>query len=102
MNETFLKVNKNYFNKKLKPLDILILSQVEEFNKNNRDCYLTNAQFAEMFCVTEPTVDSSLNKLEKAGYIKRITSVVTDKGCASRMRKIVALKVTKKDFNWSF
>lgn len=102
MSEVFLKVNKKYFNKKLKPLEILILSQIEELNKNNRECYLTNEQFAEMFCVSKPTVDSAINKLEKAKYIKRVTTVESSNGCANRVRKLVALTVEKKPFNWSF
>ena len=101
MNNVFLKVNKKYY-EKLKPLEILIMSQIEEFNNNGCECYLTNKQFAKMFCVSEPTVDSALNKLEKLKYIKRITSVETSKGCANRVRKLVALTTEKKPFNWSF
>ena len=102
MNEVFLKVNKNHFNKKLKPLEILILSQVEEFNRNNCKCYLTNKQFAKMFSVSEPTIDSAIDKLEKLGYLKRITNVVNNNGCASRTRELIALSIKKEDFRYSF
>ena len=34
----FLKVDKKYFNNKLKPLEILIVAKVEEFNQNGCKC----------------------------------------------------------------
>jgi DNA-binding MarR family transcriptional regulator len=100
--EKFLKVNKNHFNSKLKPLEILILSQIEEFINNGHECYLTNKQFAEMFCVTEPTVDAALNKLEQLKYITRKTEVVSGHGKTNKMRKLLLVKPTKEEFQFSF
>lgn len=100
--EKFLKVNKTYFSKKLKPLEILILSQIEEFISNGCECYLTNKQFSEMFCVTEPTVDAALSKLEQLKYITRKTEVVSGHGKTSKVRKLLLVNPAKKDFQFSF
>lgn len=100
--EKFLKVNKKYFNNKLKPLEILILSQIEEFIGNGFECYLTNKQLAEMFCVTEPTVDAALNKLEQLNYITRKTETVSGRGKTNKMRKLLLVNPPKKQFVASF
>lgn len=100
--ETFLKVSKKYFNNNLKPLEILILSQIEEFINNGRECYLTNKQFAQMFSVTEPTVDKALDRLEQLNYIKRMTNFISNRGQASKMRQLMLVNPGKRDFDWSF
>lgn len=100
--ETFLRVNKKHFNNKLKPLEILIVSQVEEFNRNNRDCYLTNKQFAEMFCVGVATVARTIDSLVESGYLKRSTQLINDNGQASRQRKLSVVHLTKNTFAASF
>lgn len=91
MNEHFLAVNKDFLGKGLKPLDMLILSQIEEFIRNTCECYITNEQFANMFGVTAPTVDKSLQRLESQGVIYRNTKTVTGNGRANNMR-ILGLK----------
>ena len=85
---TFLAVSKDYFGKGLQPLDILILSQVEEFNRNNRDCYLTNNQLSEMFGSTLYAVKSSLDRLEEKKYITRNTTYVEGNGRGNKQRII--------------
>jgi DNA-binding MarR family transcriptional regulator len=105
MNETFLKVNKKYFNNKLKPLEILILSQIEEFNNNNCECYLTNKQLAGLFGVNIATVARTLTDLEEANYIKRFTRTVNNKGYVSKERVLALVNKTEKKtngFNYSF
>lgn len=82
----FLKVDKKYFNNKLKPLEILIVAQVEEFNQNGCKCYLTNQQFADMLNVGTATVARTIDSLVNSGYLIRNTQVITDNGQASRMR----------------
>jgi DNA-binding MarR family transcriptional regulator len=107
MKNTFLMIDKNHFNKGLKPLELLILAQVEEFNRNHCECYITNQQFAEAFSVTQPTVDKALERLEKLKYIKRVTKVVSGNGRANKMRIITLIKspkneTSKVDFSTSF
>lgn len=98
----FLKVDKKYFNNNLKPLEILIVAQIEEFNQNGRDCYLTNQQFAEMFSVGTATVARTIDSLVKSGYLIRHTQLITNNGQASRMRYLSVAGFKKKAFEWSY
>lgn len=100
--EKFLKVNKKYLNSNLKPLEILILSQIEEFINNGRECYLTNKQFAEMFNAGTATVARTIDSLVEAGYIIRQTKVISNHGQASKMRHLLLVNPTKKQFTWSY
>lgn len=90
--KTFLQINKKYLNTGLRPLELLILAQIEEFIRNGQQCYVTNDQFASMFSVTKPTVDKALERLEELNYIARITTVVTSNGRANRQRTLVLKK----------
>jgi len=92
MKDTFLKNDKNNFSKGLKPLELLILAQVEEFDRNEKECYMTNKQFADLFSVTQPTVDKALERLEELKLIKRVTQTVTDRGRANKVRKLILVK----------
>lgn len=96
MTETFLKLDKSHFNKGLKPLELLILAQVEEFIRNDCECYITNQQFAEMFSVTQPTVDAAIRRLEELNYIRRDTKVTAGNNRANRVRKLLLVNPPKK------
>lgn len=96
MTETFLKLDKSHFKKGLKPLELLILAQVEEFIRNGCECYLTNQQFAEMFSVTQPTVDAAIKRLEELNYIRRDTKVTAGNSRANRVRKLLLVNPPKK------
>jgi DNA-binding Lrp family transcriptional regulator len=89
-------------NSNLKPLEILILSQIEEFINNGRECYLTNKQFAEMFNAGTATVARTIDSLVEAGYITRKTTVISNHGQASKMRYLLLVNPVKKEFDWSF
>lgn len=95
MNVNFLAVNKNYLRMGLKSIDILILSQIEEFQRNECNCYVTNEQFSEMFGESKDTVKRSLNKLEEMNIIERKTSYVEGNGRANRQRIIELNDVSK-------
>ncbi len=69
MTNLFLKINKDFFNLKLNPTEMIILAQVMEFHTNNKVCYMTNQQFAEMLFISERTVSRAISKLEDDGYI---------------------------------
>lgn len=77
----FLQVNKDLFNlKEINPLEMLIISQIMEFDRNKRDCYITNEQLAENFHVSTKTISRALNHLEdELHYIKRDTKTVEGK-----------------------
>lgn len=87
-NHAFLKVNKAYFGNDFKPLEILIMSQIDEYLRNGQECYVTNEQFATYFGVGTSTVKRTLDGLEEKGYIKRNTELCNDRGQASRKRTI--------------
>lgn len=84
----FLKVDKAYFGNGLKPLEILILSQIDEYINNGMECYVTDEQFALYFGVTKKTVSNAMKNLEEKGYIKRNTELCNDRGQASRKRTL--------------
>lgn len=85
----FMQVNKAHFNDdELKPIDILVLSQVEELIRNGKECYFTNEQLSDMFHVTPRTIASAIDRLEGMGYIKRRTVLRRDNGQKSRIRFI--------------
>ena len=84
----FLAVNKSYLNSDLQPIDILILSQVAEFSRNQCDCCLTNEQLSKMFGATLYAVKTSLDKLENRKYITRSIVYVEGHGRANKQRLI--------------
>ena len=86
MSNLFLKVNKDLFKSGLNPIEILVLSQVIEFQNNKAQCYMTDAQFAENFGVSAKTISRTLDKLEELGYITRKTVTLASK----RVRTILA------------
>ena len=73
MSNYFMKVNKELFKSGLSPLEILIVSQIEEFNINTGDCFISDATLAENFGVSESTVKRAIKALEEKGYITRET-----------------------------
>lgn len=99
----YIKVNTEFFNTNLKPLDILILSVIESLVRDGKQCYYTNDQFAKMFSVTEKTVRNALDDLEARNYIKRntVTCSVAGKAIRKRTIELVHLKPEKK-FEFSF
>ena len=42
----FLAVNKDFLKLGLNPTEILLLSQIDEFNRNTGDCYMSDEAFA--------------------------------------------------------
>ena len=84
--DSFLAVNKEYFKMGLKSVDILIISQIEEFERNKCTCYITNKQFSEMFGESESTIKRAIDKLEDMGIIKRNTYFIEGNGRANKQR----------------
>lgn len=88
MNNAFLAVNKAHLNSDLQPIDILILSQIEEFQRNQCDCCLTNEQFSKIFGTSLYSVKTSLDKLENKNYITRHIEFIGGYGRANKRRII--------------
>lgn len=99
----YIKVNTEFFNTNLNPLEILLLSLIESYTRDEKEFYHTNEQIAKMFNVSKSYVKSTLDDLEAKNYIKRNTKVIAHGGKANKQRTIelVHLKSEKK-FEFSF
>lgn len=84
--EDFLAVNKKYFRNGLKSIDILIISQIEEFERNDCKCFISNEQFSEMFGESVSTIKRTLDKLEDLKIIKRTNSYIEGNGRSNKQR----------------
>lgn len=69
MADLFLKVNKHLFNQGFNPLEMLLLSQIIEFQNNGKECYLTDDALAEAFGVSNKTVSRTLKKLDEEMHL---------------------------------
>ncbi len=74
MENKFLAVEKKYFGAGLRSLDLLIVAHIEEFQRNNCECHLTNQQFCEMFGEDINAVKRSIKRLEDIGLVMRQTN----------------------------
>lgn len=83
---TFLAVNKQYLGIGLKSIDILIIAQIEEFERNNCQCYITNKQFADIFGESESTIKRAIDKLDEFNVIERHTTFIEGNGRSNRQR----------------
>ena len=88
INSNFLAVDKRNFKLGLKSIDILILSQIEEFARNGCQCHITNKQLSDMLGECMSSVKKSLDKLEALKLIYRETILRKDNGKSSRQRII--------------
>ena len=86
MNHTFLATNKDYFNLGLKSLDLFIISQIEEFQRNDLPCCMTNEQFANQFSESATTIKRTIARLEEQNIITRTTNFINGNGRNNRQR----------------
>ena len=82
----FLAVSKQFLDIGLKSIDVMIIAQIEEFERNNCKCYMTNKQFSDILGESESTVKRSIQKLEKLNVITRHTTTVTGNGKTTKQR----------------
>ena len=74
MTNKFLMVSKDLFKLGLAPLEILILSQVMEYDRTTGDCFMSDKAFAEAFGVSESTVSRAIKSLvDVRGFIQKET-----------------------------
>ena len=94
--EVFLKVSKNrYFNRKyISTLDMLILSQIEEFERNEKSCYMTDEVFASNLNSSISTINRAIKSLTERHFINKITKNVNVEG---KVKTIRQLSIIKKD-----
>ena len=84
--DKFLAINKKYFNYNLKSIDLLIIAQIEEFQRNKCECFITNEQLSEMFGESESTIKRAIDKLEKMNIINRKTTFIRGNGRSNKQR----------------
>ena len=76
MSNYFMKVDKGLFAIGLTPIEILVISQITEFQNNTGDCFISDKVLAENFGVSESTISRTLKALEAKGIIVRTTKNV--------------------------
>ena len=98
MTNLFLKVNKDLFNIGLSPIEILLVSQVAEFQTNTGICFISDKTLAENFGVSESTITRTLKGLENKGIICRTTKNVKggkERHMTVNYKKIAELSTSK-------
>ena len=100
INSDELSVNKEYFGTGLKCLDMLIISTIEEYEKCEKECQLTNKTLSSMFNESESTIKRAINKLEKLSIIKRDTFFVSGNGRNSKKRILTLKPKNQWQINW--
>lgn len=92
MKNSFLQVDKKWLSDtNYTLLEKLIVAQIQEFERNGKECYITDKQLAEAFGIDVQQITRAIKRLADAGAIIRNTKVVTDKGQASKTRTLKAI-----------
>lgn len=98
MSNNFLQVNKEWLsNTELSLLEKLIVAQINEFERNKKECYMTDKQFADAFGVSTQQVTRAIKKLADNSIIQRNTKTVSNNGQASKHRTLKA--IVKSDYS---
>ena len=79
MDGYFLAVYKELFGLGLNSLDMLIISQVYEYQRNSLDCHATNEQFSEWFGESLYKIERSIKKLSNLNIIDKQTTFISGK-----------------------
>lgn len=98
----YLAVNKKYFGSGLKPIEILIIAQIEEFERNEKTCYITDKQLAYFFGVGTATINRALRKLNDNKIIKITTTFTETNGKISSKRILETTDKIKNYQNLAF
>lgn len=82
----FLAINTDFFKLGLNPTQLLILSKVDELNRNCGDCYITDESLAELFGVSKSTISREIKALDGKGFLIKETKNI--KGGKERHMKV--------------
>ena len=93
--EPFLAINKKYYGTGLRSVDLHIIAFIDNFQRNNKPCYITNQWISEQIGEAESMVKRSLEKLENFNVIKRHTVFCSGNGRNNRHR-LLALNDIKE------
>ena len=92
MSKEFLQVNKELLsNTEFSLLEKLIVAQINEYERKERECYMTDKQFAVAFGVSTQQVTRAMKKLADNNIIQRNTKTVSNNGKASKYRTLKAI-----------
>lgn len=72
----FLAIDKRLLGKGLNPTELLVYSQIAEYNRTTGDCFISDKTMAEMFGVSDKTISRALTALEDKKLIRRETKNV--------------------------
>ena len=98
MSKEFLQVNKEWLsNTEFSLLEKLIVAQINELERNEKECYMTDKQFAVAFGVSTQQVTRAMKKLADNNIIQRNTKTVSNNGQASKYRTLKA--IVKYDYS---
>ena len=98
MSKDYLQVNKEWLsNTEFSLLEKLIVAQINELERNERVCYMTDKQFAVAFGVSTQQVTRAMKKLADNNIIQRNTKTVSNNGKASKYRTLKA--IVKYDYS---
>ena len=98
MSKDFLKVNKaRLSNTEFSLLEKLIVAQINEYERKEKECYMTDKQFAVAFGVSTQQVTRAMKKLADNNIIQRNTKTVSNNGKASKYRTLKA--IVKYDYS---
>lgn len=87
--EAFLKVYKSWYAiEDLSTLQIFIGATVEEFQRNGKDCYITDATFAKDFHTSEKTISRAIKDMCDKGILTKEVRTVAS-------RRVRTLKVQR-------
>lgn len=98
MSKVFLKVDKDLFGSGLSPIEILVYSQIVEFNTNTGDCFISDEKLAEQFGVSLSTVSRAIKRLVELEYITKETRNVHN-GRERHLKPTVKMTVANDDKN---
>lgn len=84
----YMWVNYDFMDKGLTPIELLILSRVDEDNRFNKPCTLTNKKLSELFGETLYAVKNAISNLEKKNMITKTVQYVSGKGRGNRERRL--------------
>lgn len=98
--ELHLQLPKRYFdNDDLDLLDMAILSQIEEFERNGKNCYMKDETFAKNFKSSPTTINRAISRLAKDNYITKSTKTKNIDGKIQTIRHLSMNKVNKQNDN---
>ena len=98
MSKEFLQVNKEWLsNTEFSLLEKLIVAQINEYERKEKECYMTDKQFAVAFGVSTQQVTRAMKKLADNNIIQRNTKTVSNNGQASKYRTLKV--IVKNDYS---